>query len=121
DANNYWLGATYYAPRIAGSRINGHFSASAAFDCSSGDVEGGSGVLDYGQPLYATHTKWSWRVAATYLNRVRRPFAGQGDAICSSPGPIDIKIPAGSERLSDGNLERQVLVVPYMYREERLR
>lgn len=121
DANNYWLGASYTVPRIAGSRINGHISANAAFNCSSGDVEGGSGVAHYGQPLYSTRTKWSWRVAASYLNRVARPFAGQRNTICSGADPLSIKVPLGSERSANGILERSVGVVPYVYREEHLR
>ena len=121
DANNYWLGATYYTPRIGGSRINASFSANAAFDCSTGNVEGGSGVLDYGQPLYSTRTKWSWRVRSTYYNAIVRPRAGREDAICSSTGPDVIRVVPQAEAADTLDTQRDVLLVPYIYRAEQLR
>jgi hypothetical protein len=124
-SRTYWVGGSYYVPRIAGSRVNGYLSANAVLNCQTGEFEGATGVLDYGQPLYSSLTKWSWRTAASWSSLVRQPPKNYGQSICSDTGASDYSrwtdwSPA--IRQDDDWVRRATFVnIPYKYREDRLR
>lgn len=117
-ANTYSIGGTYVVPRIGGSRVTARASAGVVLNCASGDVEGGTGEVIYGQPMYSTRAKWSWLVASQYSNTIQRPYSGQNSSLCSSPGPaltrvVVQELPAESSA--------RVVVLPSIFRSESLR
>lgn len=76
DAATIAAGASYIMPRIAGSRVRGTISASAIVNRETGKVEGSSGSLTYGQPLYSIRTKWAWGGAVSWDYQIVRRFIG---------------------------------------------
>lgn len=116
--NNVWLGLTYYVPRVAGSRIMSNVSAKAQFNCATGDVEGGSGGLSYGKPLFSTRTAWSWGVSATYTNQVARSSLGGVNAICSAPGAAGVRVALDDPGASASSSRTRVAYIPNEYRNE---
>lgn len=114
--NNLWLGLNYYVPRVGGSRISATVSGNAQLNCRTGDLEGGSGLLSYGKPLYSTRTAWSWGVNASYTNQVIRGALGTASTICSSPGPAGVRVAL------DPNAHgiTSVAYIPNIYRSEVL-
>lgn len=140
-ANTYSLGASYFVPRIGGSRVHAYLSGSVRFNCLSHRQEGGSGYFEYGQPLYSSLARWSWRVAASWYDLVQREFAG-GHSICSGGTSRQVTLsdpvaeydtipaqrlaPSSSARAGRPGMhgvalrDRRVRI-PYQYREERHR
>ncbi len=140
-ARTYSVGASYFVPRIGGSRIQSYVSANAIFNCQTNEFEGASGWLQYGQPLISSLDKWSWRTAAYLSSQMSAPYVTRGGAICSekdtSPFPVRSSDTYGSSEASlvgrvrdaDGNvLERSSsshryfnVWVPQRSRSDRLR
>ncbi len=127
-SRHYWLGGSYYIPRIDGSRVNGYLSANAIFNCRTSELEGGTGLLDYGQPLYSSLAEWSWRTAASWSSIIRHPVEDLGGAICSEKGPPPFSTWFDRAPLNEPNetdtIERETVHevnIPYAYREDRLR
>lgn len=140
-ANTYSLGASYFVPRIGGSRVHAYLSGSVRFNCLSHRQEGGTGYFEYGQPLYSSLAQWSWRVAASWYDLVQREFAG-GHSICSGGTsrritlsepvapydtiPAQRLAPSRSARAGRPGMHGVALRdrrarIPYQYREERHR
>lgn len=115
--NNLWLGLTYYVPRIAGSRITATLMGKAQVDCKTGNVEGGSGQMFYGQPLFSTRTAWSWGVTSTFASQVERGSLGAASSICSAPGAAGVRV-ALAENLPNYPVETDVAYIPNIYRKE---
>ncbi len=138
-ARNYWVGGSYYVPRIGGSRIAAYLSGNAVLNCQSNKLEGATGLFTYGQPLYSTRTKWSWRTAMAWSSLIRQPVEELGQAICSSQRAVpirisDLEVVGRSQAIATpisagtgaGPIEAQSelrhdIWVPQRYREERLR
>lgn len=133
-ARNYWLGGTYSIPRVGGSRIQGYINGNAIMNCRDHRLEGATGYMQYGQPLYSLRTRWSWNTAASWNSLIRQPVELLGQAVCADQGApvqritdIDVaertraELVSGSGSLTrDTELRRDVLV-PQRYREENLR
>lgn len=78
--NTYALGGRYAYPRIGGSRINASISASAILNCHTNKLDGATGSLLYGQPLYSSMAKWSWQVFAQWTSLLTHNGAGVDSA-----------------------------------------
>jgi len=70
------LGGSYVIPRLAGSRIATTVGGSAILNRATGAAEGSYGSFSYGQPLYATLTKWAWGGAMGWNYAISRRFLG---------------------------------------------
>lgn len=76
DPATITLGGQYIVPRVAGSRINGSLSANAILNRDTGKVEGSSGSLGYGQPLYSTRVDWAWGGSISWDYQIVRRTVG---------------------------------------------
>jgi hypothetical protein len=81
NANTYSIGGSYYVPRIGQSRIAALVSGSGVFNCATNKLEGATGYFQYGQPVYSSLAKWSWRTAASWSSVISRPSTA--DSVCS--------------------------------------
>jgi hypothetical protein len=119
--NTYWVGGSYSAPRIGGSRISSYLTASVGFNCLTHELEGTTGYFRYGQPLYSSTTRWSWLVAASWQDVIQQPYAGAGSSICSGGPARSYPVPTGGKVLDrQGEDEAWAIrnvVLPYRFRE----
>ncbi len=138
-ARNYWVGGSYYVPRIGGSRIAAFVNGNAVLNCQTNRLEGATGAFNYGQPLYSTRAKWSWRTAMSWSSIIRQPVEEFGQSICSSQRTLARRVTnletvgiseaeatpitgGKTGRTSSLVTERRTdVLVPIRYREERLR
>lgn len=132
---NYWLGGTYFIPRIGGSRLQTYVSGNAVFNCRTDQLEGATGYFEYGEPLFTTRQRWSWRTAASWSSLVQQPVEEYGQAICADSNVprirttgLEVLERTRAEAIGDSGNEfagtnelRRDLILPYRYREERLR
>jgi hypothetical protein len=72
---SYLFGAGYSVPRFGTSFIGASASTALILNAQRGDVEGTTGGLSVGQPLYTTRTEWSWNVSGSWNNRVARRYS----------------------------------------------
>ena len=70
------LGVTYTMPRIGGSHVRLRTELNAILERRTGEFEGTSGELIYGQPLYATQAEWAWEAEISWRDEVTRRFVG---------------------------------------------
>lgn len=95
--HTYAIGGSLSIPRIAGSRINGYASAAAIMNCESGDVEGSTGHVSYGQPLYSTRARWGWQTSMSWYESITRPTSAGGEWVCSGGGEPDVRVFTGPD------------------------
>jgi hypothetical protein len=95
------FGGTYIDRRVFGSRIQTAFSANAIFNRDTGDPEGSFGYFFYGQPLFASHTDWSWGVVVAWRREITRRFIG-----------LDLKT-------YDAEVTPETEAIPYVYSTDR--
>ncbi|WP_437293706.1 hypothetical protein [Sorangium sp. So ce426] len=96
------LGVTYTMPRIGGSHVRLWTEVNAILDRETGEFEGTSGELGYGQPLYATQAEWAWDLEISWRDEVTRRFVG------TKLATFDAAATPGDDR------------VPYRYRSDLL-
>lgn len=135
SARSYSVGGSYSIPRIGGSRIQAYMSGSAILNCRTNELEGGTGYVQYGQPLYSLRTPWSWNTALSWSDVITQPVESFGQAICTDQGApprrignIGVAERTGAEVVgSDGTpTAREVqlrhdVLVPQRFRQESLR
>lgn len=87
----YSVGIGFTDPRIGGSRLDTSVRANLIFNCQTNDVEGATGSLVYGKPLYSAHTQWAWSVGALWNQSYVRPAGSVGQSICTGrrAAPVD--------------------------------
>lgn len=106
--HTYALGGSVSIPRIAGSRINGYLRAAAIMNCETGDLEGSSGYISYGQPLYSTRARWAWQTSMSWYESISRPTSAGGEWVCS--GGVEPKV-----RVLTDQVEQQYVAIPDRY------
>ncbi len=76
DLATHSVGENFTDPRVLGSRVAFGQSARFIVNRDSRKLEGGSGGLSIGQPLYRIDAPWGWRIAATSSKDIYRLFSG---------------------------------------------
>ena len=76
-------GIGFTDPRVGGSRIQLATNVNAVLDCSLSELQGATGSLLYGQPLYSTRTEWSWLTLVTWSKRIIKVGNATQRRVCS--------------------------------------
>ena len=74
--DTFSLGQSFADTRVLGSRIAVEESAALAFGRGGRGIEGGSGHVAVGQPLYSLASKWAFEVATDFSYAITRSFRG---------------------------------------------
>ena len=74
DPGRYQLGASYYDPRIWGSRHTMRFFGVVSLQRETNRVEGGRVEFNVGRPLFSLRTRLGWTANVTFLQDVVRSF-----------------------------------------------
>jgi hypothetical protein len=83
--DTFSVGQTFLEPRLLGSRVMVLESAEVVLGRGDRGVEGGSGSLVIGQPLYALSSKWGFEVSTDFEVGVTRLFKGNDFFRCFAP------------------------------------
>lgn len=73
---SYSLGLLASQRHLFGTRLRASASASLIYNRESGHLEGSSGYVTYGRPLYATTVEWGFGAAISWRNEVTRLYDG---------------------------------------------
>jgi len=99
DVSTHALGVTLSTSRLSGSRIAALGSVHGIVEQRSGRLEGSTGALSYGQPLYSADSIWGFGTNLVWENRMTRLLLpdSQGRYVFRTyddPGtPIDEALP----------------------------
>ena len=102
--DEFSVGQTFIEPRLFGTRVAVEESASLIFGRGGRGLEGGTGHLAVGQPLFSLASKWGFEVAADFAMGVSRFFRGNDFYRCfpfARPGVAllcDNEIASAAER-----------------------
>lgn len=102
--DEFSLGQTFIEPRLLGTRIALEESASLVFGRGGRGIEGGTGYLSVGQPLFSLASKWGFEVATGFETGVTRVFRGSDFFRCfpfaraGAPVLCDNEIRTAAER-----------------------
>ncbi len=72
DVSTHTLGVTLSTNRLSGSRIAALGSVHGIIEQRSGRLEGSTGALNYGQPLYSANSAWAFGTSLVWENRMTR-------------------------------------------------
>ena len=95
DPGRYSIGASYYDPRINGTRHSLNASGLFYLGKESGSIEGGQLQVSIGRPLFSLRTRLGWQANLNYLSDIVRFFRGGDIAMRKLTGP------AGKEEVPD--------------------
>lgn len=70
------IGQTYADPRVWGTRLSFAETFSVPFNRETGEPEGFSAAMSFGQPLFSLRTRWSWDLDLSASTSIGRSFAG---------------------------------------------
>jgi hypothetical protein len=84
DLSTNTFGGSISHQRLYGSRIRFDLRVNAIQYRKTGEFEGSSGTILFGQPLYSTRAEWAWGTSLVWLNRINRPLL---------PGPEGSYVP----------------------------
>lgn len=76
DPGRYGIGASYYDPRVLGSRITLNLLGLAYIGRAASALEGGQVQLALGKPLFSLRTRFGWQASLTYQQDIVRFFKG---------------------------------------------
>lgn len=96
------LGARFIDPRMAGTRYTWSAAANVLVNHGTGDVEGSSGSLSYGLPLFWTKSQWAWGASVDWAKETTRRFLGTQLATYDAdvtPGPDPIPFVYDTEEI----------------------
>ena len=74
--DTYSVGGLFRHARLFGSRIQTRLNANVLVNRDTGESEGSSGYVYYGQPLYALDTRWAWSSVVLWNVEIFRRFVG---------------------------------------------
>lgn len=94
--DTFSVGQGFIEPRLLGTRIVVEEQAQITFGRGGRGIEGSSGRLSVGQPLYALATKWGFEGAVDYTVGVTRQFRG-GDFFRCFTGDAPARILCDNE------------------------
>lgn len=103
------FGGTYKIPRAFGSRASGATTAAVFVNRETGEPEGSTGELQWGEPLRSTTDEWGWSGSAGWLREVSRRFIGVEQSTFDAPS-TDVEETIRNEYVTDVLVGRYAVV-----------